>query len=97
MLSNMFVAKPVTGGSAALPQNLVAIAEQTKAAQHWSARVDQRLGTSDLLFGRFSTFDATEEQRFGTSVLQETLLPGFGRTVDTHCSLQPDAELRPSV
>ena len=31
----------------------------------------------------FSTFDAHERQPFGTSALQETLVPGFGRSVRT--------------
>ena len=35
------------------------------------------------MFARFSTFDADELQPFGTSVLQETLVPGFGRTLKT--------------
>ena len=36
------------------------------------------------MFARFSTFDADEVQPFGTSALQETLVPGFGRTLDTN-------------
>jgi hypothetical protein len=65
-------------------QNLVAVEEQVKDARQVSARIDHRLAASDLLFVRFSSFNADEEQPFGTSALQETLLPGFGRTVDTH-------------
>ena len=65
-------------------QNLVAVEEQVKKVHQASLRVDQRLAASDLLFVRFSSFDADEDQPFGTSALQEALLPGFGRTVDTH-------------
>ena len=35
------------------------------------------------MFVRFSTFDADDLQPFGTSVQQESLVPGFGRTLDT--------------
>ena len=64
-------------------QNLVAVEQQTKTSHQVSLRVDHRLSGSDQLFARFSTFNADEEQPFGTSALQETLLPGFGRRVDT--------------
>jgi hypothetical protein len=65
-------------------QNLVAVETQEKTTHQVSVRVDHRLTMADQLFARFSTFDADEDQPFGTSTLQETLLPGFGRRVDTH-------------
>lgn len=65
-------------------QNLVAVGEQSKRTNEVSVRIDHRLSDSDRVFGRFSSFDADESQPFGTSALQETLLPGFGRQVDTH-------------
>ena len=37
----------------------------------------------DQFFARFSTFDADETQPFGTSALQEALVPGFGRSLTT--------------
>ena len=46
-------------------------------------RLDHQLTASDQLFARFSTFDAEETQPFGTSALQETLVPGFGRSLTT--------------
>ena len=46
-------------------------------------RLDHRLTDADQLFARFSTFDADELQPFGTSALQETLVPGFGRSLTT--------------
>ncbi len=64
-------------------QNLTSVETLNRNIDQFSARIDQRLGTSDQLFVRFSTFDALEVQPFGTSVLQESLVPGFGRTLAT--------------
>ncbi len=65
-------------------QNLAATEELTRDLHQFSARVDHSLGASDQLFARFSTFDADDLQPFGTSALQESLVPGFGRTLTTH-------------
>jgi hypothetical protein len=64
-------------------QNLVATEESTRDADQFSVRADHRFGDAGTIFARFSSFDADELQPFGTSVLQESLVPGFGRTVDT--------------
>jgi len=64
-------------------QNLASNAEQTRSATQLSARVDHQFGVSDRLFARLSLFDAGDLQPFGTSALQEALLPGFGRRLDT--------------
>ena len=64
-------------------QNLTSVEPQDKAAHQFSVRVDHRLSDTDQLFVRVSSFDADEIQPFGTSVLQEALVPGFGRTLDT--------------
>ena len=64
-------------------QNLTSIGEQVRNVSQLSLRVDHRFGGGDQLFARVSTFDADERQPFGTSALQETLVPGFGRRVDT--------------
>ena len=64
-------------------QNLTSVETLNRNIDQFSARIDQRLGMSDQLFVRFSTFDALEVQPFGTSVLQESLVPGFGRTLAT--------------
>ena len=64
-------------------QNLTSIETLDQNADQFSVRVDHRIGLSDRLFARFSTFDADDLQPFGTSVLQESLVPGFGRTLDT--------------
>jgi len=64
-------------------QNLASTEEQVRQIDQVTARVDHRLGDSDQIFGRFSTFDAEETQPFGTSALQEALIPGFGRSLTT--------------
>jgi hypothetical protein len=66
-----------TGGS------LTAVEESTRDIDQLSLRIDHRLGNSDQVFIRFSTFDADDLQPFGTSALQEALVPGFGRTLTT--------------
>jgi len=73
---------PLPTGSGEV-QNLVATETLDRARSQFSARVDHRFGVSDQVFVRFSTFDADEVQPFGTSVLQESLIPGFGRILDT--------------
>jgi hypothetical protein len=64
-------------------QNLTSVEESTRNLHQFSLRLDHQLSSSDQLFFRFSTFDADELQPFGTSVLQEALIPGFGRTLTT--------------
>jgi len=64
-------------------QNLLAIEEQVRDLNQVSVRLDHRLTPADQLLVRFSTFDADELQPFGTSTLQETLVPGFGRSLGT--------------
>lgn len=64
-------------------QNLTSVGKQVKDVDQISLRIDHRLTSGDQLFARFSTFDAGEIQPFGTSSLQETLVPGFGRDVRT--------------
>ena len=64
-------------------QNLTAVGQQRKDVDQAGLRLDHRFGLQDQFFVRFSTFDADEIQPFGTSALQETLVPGFGRVVGT--------------
>ncbi|MDA1094158.1 MAG: TonB-dependent receptor [Acidobacteria bacterium] len=64
-------------------QNLTSVEAQDTDAHQFSLRVDHRVTARDQVFGRFSTFDADEQQPFGTSAQQEALVPGFGRTLDT--------------
>ena len=70
--------------SARAVQNLTSVEESTRDIDQFSVRVDHRLTSADQVFARFSTFDADELQPFGTSALQETLVPGFGRTLGDH-------------
>jgi hypothetical protein len=69
--------------SGAETQNLTATEESNRRIHQFSLRVDHRVSDTDQVFGRVSTFDADELQPFGTSALQETLLPGFGRSLTT--------------
>jgi hypothetical protein len=69
--------------SSTAQQNLTGIERQVKDVDQFSVRLDHRFASGDQLFGRVSTFDADEIQPFGSSSLQETLVPGFGRTLNT--------------
>ena len=73
---------PLPSSNAAF-QNLAASEEQDRHFDQVSIRLDHQVAAADHLFARFSTFDANERQPFGTSVLQETLVPGFGRELTT--------------
>ena len=72
---------PSPNAGAGEVQNLTAIESFESDIDQFSARLDQRFGVSDRMFVRFSTFDADDLQPFGTSVQQESLIPGFGRTL----------------
>jgi outer membrane receptor protein involved in Fe transport len=74
------IAPPTTQG---VVQNLTAVEEQDRQIDQFSVRIDHRLTSNDTVLARFSTFDADETQPFGTSVLQEALVPGFGRNLTT--------------
>jgi hypothetical protein len=71
---------PTTSGSV---QNLLAVATDVNPMDQVSVRLDHRLSDGDRLYGRFTSYNVTDEQPFGTSALNETLVPGFGRTVTT--------------
>ena len=73
---------PLPSSNAAV-QNLTAIGTQERQIDQFSVRLDHRLSDVDNVFARFSTFDADERQPFGTGALQETLVPGFGRSLTT--------------
>ena len=65
-------------------QNLTAVETLNRDVDQFSLRIDHAISGNDRLMGRFSTFDAYDLQPFGTSVQQESLVPGFGRTLDTN-------------
>ncbi len=69
--------------AAGAQQNLSAVERQDRTLHQVSVRVDHQLADADQLFVRVSSFDADETQPFGTSALQETLVPGFGRALTT--------------
>src|SRR6266851_4318732 len=71
---------PTSGG---LVQNLLAVKPQVNPMDQFTVRIDHRLRGDDTLYGRFTAFDISDEQPFGTSALNETLVPGFGRTIST--------------
>ncbi len=65
-------------------QNLLATATQRLNANQYLARVDHQISQTDTVYLRAALFDARQSDPFGSSVLQESLLPGFGRNVSTH-------------
>ena len=69
--------------STGLVQNLLGVEDLRNSMNQFNLKLDHRLSSSDQLFGRVSTFRVNEEQPFGTSSLNEALVPGFGRTVAT--------------
>ena len=72
---------PTSSGNS---NNLLAIGQQRIDTNQYNVRVDHQLSSKDTLFARASVFDANEFDPFGSSVLNEALLPGFGRTLRTH-------------
>lgn len=82
-IASVFLQHVPRANSAGQFQNLLSVERQTRNIDQISGRIDHRLTDSDQVFARFSTFDAEEVQPFGTSALQETLVPGFGRTLGT--------------
>ena len=66
------------------PNNLLSVEKQSYDNNQYNARMDFRLSNRDNSFVRGSVFDANELDPFGSSVLNEALLPGFGRTLRTH-------------
>jgi hypothetical protein len=65
-------------------QNLLATGDQSINTNQYSARIDHRFSSKDDTYLRGSIFDARQSDPFGSGVLQESLLPGFGRTLSTH-------------
>jgi hypothetical protein len=65
-------------------QNLRSTEGQRVGVNESSARLDHQFSATDTGFLRASVFDANQFDPFGSGVLQETLLPGFGRNLRTH-------------
>jgi hypothetical protein len=66
------------------PLNYLAIGQQSIDTNQYNARIDHQVSMKDSVFARTSVFDANQFDPFGSSVLNEALLPGFGRTLRTH-------------
>ena len=64
--------------------NLLAVGQQSIDTNQYNARIDHQVSMKDSVFARASIFDANQFDPFGSSVLNEALLPGFGRTLRTH-------------
>ena len=64
--------------------NLLAIDRQTNDNNQYNARIDHQFSPIDSAYARASVFTANEFDPFGSSVLNEALLPGFGRNLTTH-------------
>jgi hypothetical protein len=64
--------------------NLLALGRQNNDNDQYNARLDHQFSSADSLHLRGSLFDARELDPFGSSVLNEALLPGFGRRLRTH-------------
>jgi hypothetical protein len=73
--------QPTSAGNA---NNLLAVQEQSIDTNQFNIRLDQQFTTKDSAFIRGSVLYANEFDPFGSSVLNEALLPGFGRTLGTH-------------
>jgi hypothetical protein len=63
--------------------NFLSVAGQSTNTNQYNARLDHQFSLADSASARASVFDAHEVDPFGSSVLNEALLPGFGRTLDT--------------
>ncbi|PYU27487.1 MAG: hypothetical protein DMG32_06765 [Acidobacteria bacterium] len=74
---------PPTPGLAG-QNNLISVQKRSYDNNEYNARLDHRLSDRDNSFLRASVFEANESDPFGSSVLHEALLPGFGRTLKTH-------------
>ena len=69
---------------AGIAQNLLSTELQSTGGNQASARIDHQISQKDTTYFRASLFDIREADPFGSDVLQENLLPGFGRGLSTH-------------
>ncbi len=79
-----FLAKLPPPTSTGNSNNLLAIGQQRVNTNQYNARMDHQFTNKDSVFARASIFDANQFDPFGSSTLNEALLPGFGRTLRTH-------------
>jgi len=65
-------------------QNYLATPTLQNNTDQGTVRIDQRLSDKDNFFGRFYIADFDEFQPLGSSLLNESLLPGFGYFLTTY-------------
>jgi len=82
-IARAFLAKVPLPNRSGTTQNLAVSEKETTDMDQFNGRVDHRLSNQDSVFGRFSIYNVNTFQPFGTSTLNESLIPGFGRTVST--------------
>jgi hypothetical protein len=82
-IASVLLAKVPRAPGAGPTPTLTSVEKSTRDIDQFSARLDHSFSYSHRVFGRFSTFDADDLQPFGTSSLNESLVPGFGRTLRT--------------
>jgi hypothetical protein len=73
-----------TPGLTAAANNLLATDLSTIGNNQYTARMDQRFSSKDRLFARGTSFAANEFDPFGSSALNQSMIPGFGQTLRTH-------------
>ena len=64
-------------------QNLVSSEKEVTDMDQFNARFDHHFSAEDTFFARYSIFNVNTYQPFGTSQLNESLIPGFGRDTGT--------------
>jgi hypothetical protein len=64
--------------------NLLSTSSQSIGVNEYSARLDHQFTQYNTTYARVSIFDANQFDPYGSGVLNETLLPGFGRNLRTH-------------
>jgi hypothetical protein len=64
--------------------NLLAVDKQTNDNNQYNGRIDHEFSSKDTAWARASGLSANEFDPFGSSVLNEALLAGFGRKLTTH-------------
>src|SRR5262249_44383112 len=82
-IARAFLAKVPLPNRPGTTQNLVASEKEIIDLDQLNGRVDHRMSNQDSVFGRFSIYNVNAFQPFGTSTLNESLIPGFGRSVGT--------------
>jgi hypothetical protein len=67
-----------------LSNNLSDTARSTMDVNQYNARIDHTFSSSDSAFVRMSVFDAHQFLPFGSTALNEALIPSFGYILRTH-------------